>query len=467
SPSGDPQRGSRDLGLRILPLLPSSAPSQSFVPTAGIIAGLVLLGAAVAAAVMWRKKRSGGKGKSYTQAAGSFSYCPLSPGSSHPLFPFHSQESPRPTSPPPHLPGTWPHLWEEGQPRVSPPTAPGSHSLPEVFPHHDGMAWPWGAPSPWWATWMASSSFSPIGLTESEGGVAGSMDGVDGPEELDKNTELYKHMAQSFPMHLTLRGYHNQSQAGERRRPWARSRTPSPVTHGVTHRLWVQGTPRDRWLWLNSRPRAWSLGVGGVTAGLTQGGDRSHADQWTCRLLQPDRRPLHEQGQSPMEYTALSQTYVTAQNTNCKSEGEGWAEHGRYHLAGRCMDWLCGHLETGRRWCCEQTHMTHSTSDHEITLRCWALGFYPAAITLTWQRDGEDLTQDTDLVETRPGGMEPSRSVWLWRCLLERSKDTHTMCSMKGLGERRANPPSPLRASLLGWFSLELLTVAVVAAAVM
>ncbi|XP_054554082.1 patr class I histocompatibility antigen, A-2 alpha chain-like [Talpa occidentalis] len=78
------------------------------------------------------------------------------------------------------------------------------------------------------------------------------------------------------------------------------------------------------------------------------------------------------------------------------------------HLEQECGQWLQGQLKKGNQTLHAKLPKTlvthHPTSEHDVTLRCWALDFYPADITLTWQRDGEDMTQDTELVETRPGG---------------------------------------------------------------
>ncbi|XP_005857347.1 PREDICTED: patr class I histocompatibility antigen, B-2 alpha chain [Myotis brandtii] len=109
------------------------------------------------------------------------------------------------------------------------------------------------------------------------------------------------------------------------------------------------------------------------------------------------------------DLTSWAAADMAAQITKRKWEATGEAEKKRSYLEGLCVESLLMYLDKGKetlqRADPPKAHVTrHPVSAREVTLRCWALGFYPADISLTWQRDGEDQTQDMELVETRPAG---------------------------------------------------------------
>ncbi|XP_074254437.1 saoe class I histocompatibility antigen, A alpha chain-like isoform X1 [Saimiri boliviensis] len=183
----------------------------------------------------------------------------------------------------------------------------------------------------------------------------------EGPEYWDLQTQISKATAQTQRSNLqTLRGYYNQSEAG---------------SHTYQRMYGCDLGPDGR---------------------LLRGYEQFAYDGKDYIALNEDLR----------SWTAAD---TAAQITQRKWEAASEAERMRAYLEGECVEWLRRHLENGKETLQRaeppKTHVTHHpVSDHEATLRCWALGFYPAEITLTWQRDGEDQTQDMELVETRPAG---------------------------------------------------------------
>ncbi|XP_052019309.1 H-2 class I histocompatibility antigen, L-D alpha chain-like isoform X2 [Apodemus sylvaticus] len=183
----------------------------------------------------------------------------------------------------------------------------------------------------------------------------------EGPEYWEEETRIHKNKEQSYRVNLrTLLGYYNQSEAG---------------SHTIQK-----------------------------LSGCDVGSDG--------RLL----RGYQQYAYDGRDYIALNDDLETwkaadmaAQISRRKWEQAGAAERHRAYLEGECVEWLRRYLERWKETLLRtdppKAHVTHHPrSEGDVTLRCWALGFYPANITLTWQLNGEELTQDMELVETRPAG---------------------------------------------------------------
>nr|prf MHC I So-17 [Saguinus oedipus] len=248
----------------------------------------------------------------------------------------------------------------------------------------------------------------------------------EGREYWEEETQRAKAFAQTFRVNLqTALGYYNQSEAG---------------SHTIQMMSGCDLGPDGR---------------------LLRGYDQHAYDGKDYISLNEDLR----------SWTAAD---VAAQITQRKWEAANEAERTRAYLEGTCVEWLHRYLENGKETLQRaeppKTHVTHHpVSDHEATLRCWALGFYPAEITLTWQRDGEDQTQDMELVETRPTG---NGTFQKWAAVVVLSGEEHRYtCHVQheGLPEPltlRWEPPSQPTIPIMGIVAILAILGAVVTGAV-
>ncbi|XP_035306827.1 LOW QUALITY PROTEIN: H-2 class I histocompatibility antigen, Q10 alpha chain-like isoform X4 [Cricetulus griseus] len=151
----------------------------------------------------------------------------------------------------------------------------------------------------------------------------------------------------------------------------------------------------------------------------SEGGSHTYQRMYGCHVGSDGRllRGYSQEAYDGRDYITLNEDLRTwtaadtaAQITRRKWEQAGLHADGwRAYLEGTCVEWLRRHLENGKdqllRTDPPKAHVTHHPgSKGDVTLRCWAMGFYPADITLTWQREKEEQTQDMELVETRPSG---------------------------------------------------------------
>ncbi|XP_031305316.1 H-2 class I histocompatibility antigen, Q10 alpha chain [Camelus dromedarius] len=119
-----------------------------------------------------------------------------------------------------------------------------------------------------------------------------------------------------------------------------------------------------------------------------------------------------------------------------------YAEYDKAYLEGVCLPSLLRYLELGGQRFSRREPPTvrvtqHSAQDGGTTLRCWALGFYPQDISLTWWLDEKQLISKTEYVDIRPSG-DGTYQTWVavqvpageesrYTCHVQHSSLNHTL----------------------------------------
>nr|XP_027781419.1 H-2 class I histocompatibility antigen, Q10 alpha chain-like [Marmota flaviventris] len=85
-----------------------------------------------------------------------------------------------------------------------------------------------------------------------------------------------------------------------------------------------------------------------------------------------------------------------------------YAEYDKAYLESLCLISLHRYLELESQSLTQieppMVQVTKHTTQDGTMLRCWALGFYPPDISLSWWLGRKELVLETEHVETRPSG---------------------------------------------------------------
>lgn len=145
-----------------------------------------------------------------------------------------------------------------------------------------------------------------------------------------------------------------------------------------------------------------------------------HTLQWIYGCdVDPDQNLLRgyvQAGYDGRDYIALNEDLKTwtaadfaARISRSKLERQGYADKCKAYLEGDCIKTYKQIMQYGKDVLLKKVSPKvyvnrHIGSGGDVTLKCWALNFFPADITITWLLNGEELTQEIELIETRPAG---------------------------------------------------------------
>ncbi|XP_060053401.1 H-2 class I histocompatibility antigen, Q10 alpha chain-like [Erinaceus europaeus] len=114
-----------------------------------------------------------------------------------------------------------------------------------------------------------------------------------------------------------------------------------------------------------------------------------------------------------------------------------YAEYDKAYLDKLCLPSLHRYLELGGHSLTRKELPTvqvtrHLAQDGDATLRCWARGFYPRDISVSWWLGEEELSQETEWVETRPSG-DGTYQTWA-AVRVPQGKETQYNCRVQHSG---------------------------------